>query len=351
MVKDVLIGRTLKGITDQEDFSLEKWPSPDLGTLAKKDLERFLKRKEALTLYLQGAAHDAIYASTAIQARFLNRMIRERCMHIHPDGRIYGWRALIPNVRIAKYQRHNKVNANLQGSGTAGALATLLQNEPAFEQMLRKQIIQTCSDLKLGEIRQPRHALWAWFLKELRRLGYETRNEWPFTVKSMGYMSLCRYADAGLNANPIKAARIVGGPQLEKKMVSGDGIHRPVDNPYDRVEMDAHKLDARFVVLIPQLDGGWSPRLIHRLWVIVLLDVASRTDLIDEVLMLVRSVPEDGAHRADYPRRHRRPGAPALARSRLGWEPTIPLREGLANTIQWFRSIDLGHYRPPTPNY
>jgi transposase InsO family protein len=279
MVKDVLIGRTLKGITDQEDFSLEKWPSPDLGALAQKDLERFLKRKEALTLYLQGAAHDAIYASTAIQARFLNRMIRERCMHIHPDGRIYGWRALIPNVRIAKYQRHNKVNANLQGSGTAGALATLLQNEPAFEQMLRKQIIQTCSDLKLGEIRQPRHALWAWFLKELRRLGYETRNEWPFTVKSMGYMSLCRYADAGLNANPIKAARIVGGPQLEKKMVSGDGIHRPVDNPYDRVEMDAHKLDARFVVLIPQLDGGWSPRLIHRLWVIVLLDVASRAVL------------------------------------------------------------------------
>lgn len=46
-----------------------------------------------------------------------------------------------------------------------------------------------------------------------------------------------------------------------------------------------------------------------------LLDVASRTDLIDEVLMLVRSVPEDGAHRAEYLRRHRRPGAPALART------------------------------------
>ena len=40
--------------------------------------------------------------------------------------------------------------------------------------------------------------------------------------------------------------------------------------------MDAHKLDARFVVLIPQLDGGWSPREIHRLWVIVLLDVVTR---------------------------------------------------------------------------
>jgi UDP-glucuronate decarboxylase len=40
-----------------------------------------------------------------------------------------------------------------------------------------------------------------------------------------------------------------------------------------------------------------------------------------------------------------------LARKRLGWEPTVPLDEGLAKTIEWFRSIDLNHYRPPTPNY
>jgi UDP-glucuronate decarboxylase len=40
-----------------------------------------------------------------------------------------------------------------------------------------------------------------------------------------------------------------------------------------------------------------------------------------------------------------------LARQKLGWEPTVPLREGLARTIEWFKSIDLGHYRPPTPCY
>jgi UDP-glucuronate decarboxylase len=41
----------------------------------------------------------------------------------------------------------------------------------------------------------------------------------------------------------------------------------------------------------------------------------------------------------------------ALARKHLQWSPKIPLREGLLKTIDWFRSIDLGHYRPPTPNY
>jgi UDP-glucuronate decarboxylase len=41
----------------------------------------------------------------------------------------------------------------------------------------------------------------------------------------------------------------------------------------------------------------------------------------------------------------------ALARKRLNWEPKVPLREGLIKTIEWFRSIDMDLYRPPTPNY
>jgi UDP-glucuronate decarboxylase len=41
----------------------------------------------------------------------------------------------------------------------------------------------------------------------------------------------------------------------------------------------------------------------------------------------------------------------ALARSKLDWQPSTPLRDGLIKTIDWFRSIDLDSYIPPTPNY
>jgi len=51
----------------------------------------------------------------------------------------------------------------------------------------------------------------------------------------------------------------------------------------------------------------------------------------------------------DDPER-RRPDI-TLAHDRLGWEPTIPLREGLARTIAWFQTVNLADYRPPTPNY
>lgn len=40
-----------------------------------------------------------------------------------------------------------------------------------------------------------------------------------------------------------------------------------------------------------------------------------------------------------------------LAIKHLQWQPTVPLREGLKQTIEWFRSIDPEQYRPPTPNY
>jgi UDP-glucuronate decarboxylase len=40
-----------------------------------------------------------------------------------------------------------------------------------------------------------------------------------------------------------------------------------------------------------------------------------------------------------------------LAKSRLGWEPRVPLKDGLAKTIAYFRSLDFDAFRAPTPNY
>ncbi len=48
--------------------------------------------------------------------------------------------------------------------------------------------------------------------------------------------------------------------------------------------------------------------------------------------------------------RQRKPDI-TLARDRLDWQPKIKLREGLARTIDWFRSIKMEDYRAPTPNY
>ena len=38
----------------------------------------------------------------------------------------------------------------------------------------------------------------------------------------------------------------------------------------------------------------------------------------------------------------------SLAKKHLGWEPTVKLRDGLKQTIEYFRSIDLNSFRQPT---
>lgn len=40
-----------------------------------------------------------------------------------------------------------------------------------------------------------------------------------------------------------------------------------------------------------------------------------------------------------------------LARTKLGWDPKIALRDGLKHTIEWFASVDISTFRAPTPNY
>jgi UDP-glucuronate decarboxylase len=64
---------------------------------------------------------------------------------------------------------------------------------------------------------------------------------------------------------------------------------------------------------------------------------ASKSKVVSERL------PEDDPTR-------RRPDI-TLARKKLGWSPQVPLRAGLQKTIEWFRSINVADYRPPSPNY
>jgi UDP-glucuronate decarboxylase len=52
---------------------------------------------------------------------------------------------------------------------------------------------------------------------------------------------------------------------------------------------------------------------------------------------------------ADDPTR-RKPDI-TLAKKHLNWQPTVPLRDGLQKTLEWFRNIEIEQYRPPTPNY
>ncbi|MFT5527439.1 MAG: UDP-glucuronate decarboxylase [Pirellulaceae bacterium] len=76
---------------------------------------------------------------------------------------------------------------------------------------------------------------------------------------------------------------------------------------------------------------------IHQLAELVINQTKSKSKIVFEAL------PEDDPMR-------RQPDI-SLAQKHLDWTPKIRLAEGLASTIDFFQSINIDHYRPPTPNY
>ena len=105
----------------------------------------------------------------------------------------------------------------------------------------------------------------------------------------------------------------------------------------DLVEAIIRMMDGPDDFIGPVNIGNPGEFTIRELAEVVVELVGSNSKLVE------RPLPEDDPTR-------RQPDI-TLAKEKLGWEPKVPLREGLAKTVEWFRSIRLDDYRPPTPNY
>lgn len=292
-------GRMIRGVTDQAGFDLSSWPTPDVGALSNDAKIAYLSRKMAVEMCVAGESDKAIKHVCGIGLKQVTRLIKERCVLTHDDGRIYGFRALVRGIRINTYTRKKPVCVDAFGRGGAGALKSLFDLDPEFQQALNKKILSRAPKGPfLAEVKRPRKVLWGWFLEELRGRGYEIRGDWPFSREVPdGYGALNRYSDSLLKQHPRLIAREVGGETGTRKLRAGDGVDRPTIRPFQRVEMDGHKLDGRFCVLMPDGRDGWVPRIIHRLWVTVIIETYSRA-VLGYHLSMGREVPKEDVLRA-----------------------------------------------------
>ncbi|WP_181925944.1 hypothetical protein [Cupriavidus taiwanensis] len=234
------------------EINLATWPTVDEQALSEPQRVTFLARVSAVRLYLNGGDGKHIREKAGISRGQVYRMLTERCLAPHPDGRIYGWRGLLPHQRIHPYTRTAPLVVNPWGGRAAGALQALFQSAAGqgLEAEFRQQILGSRKTLESS--RRPRAVLYRWFLTALRERGFEQRGEWPFNVTKQGYTAICHYMNAVIATAPLRTrSALLGGPEAERKTRTGDGTRRPPLRLFERVECDAHKLDARMVVLVP----------------------------------------------------------------------------------------------------
>lgn len=262
------------GVPDQ--VRPEQWVEVNADALPEKQRDLFLRRKRGIELYYRGASSTEIREGSGFGRSHIYRLITERCFAQHQDGNLYGWRGALPHLHIKTWTRTKPLDPNFDGSGAAGALQWLFESPGGAEHKARftKRILEKAPTLENSK--RSYQSLFLWFIKELRKAGYEARNEWPFTVERMGYVTILRFIDKVIKDNPRRALRLQGGETGVRKARAGDGTNRPRMRLFQRVECDAHKLDTRMVVLVPSPHGGYEPRKIHRLWVIVILEVVTR---------------------------------------------------------------------------
>ena len=170
----------------------ETWPQVDEQSIVGVNKRKlFINRGKAVRLMLDQAGNAQIMAETGLPRREALRLLK-RCLAVSPDGRMYGFRALIPNEHIVSYKRHAKVKIAPQraSSGVAGIFQQLLRAYPALADLIEDQVFKLSKRRHVYESRIPLKSLHKHFIDKCREVGLETPCQYPFNTQSL--LLICR---------------------------------------------------------------------------------------------------------------------------------------------------------------
>ena len=259
---------------------LTLWPSIDPHALEPAVREVYRAREQAITHFVQGEPMQHVVDATGVAGGQIHRLLR-RCLMRHPDGRIYGWRALIPELRIKSYVRLRTVNSGVPGKfgGASGAMTQLLERFPALLQFLQRELAQhrlvfSPTGRLLGLIHA--HRL---FISHCRELGL-THRHYPLSQEQKGVRALAQAIRRIATETFSHAAKASGAEQIHpNRPPSGWPDPTPITRTFEAVEFDGHKLDVRLRLRSQDPQGVERDLEIGRAWLLVVLDVASRAVL------------------------------------------------------------------------
>lgn len=315
----------------------------DSGALPEEQRAVFNARRQAIELYAANASVGDIERRTSVHRRHLYRML-DRCVTIHEDGRVFGWRALAPHARVGSYQRTAKIRLEHDGSGAAGAFGLLLQAHPRLSEWITQRvrdkaiaIEQRDTDDGLRIRLRGLKGLHLDFLRQCRNLGL-TAADYPFNTDRMGIRSLAAAAQEACLDTFRRGARLAGASHLKGLPI--EDAAPAAQQALDVVEFDGHRLDVRLKVVVRDPLGFEQEFEIERIWLLVIIDVFSRAVLGYHVSLnreysrydVIRTI--EAALEPHQPRQFALPG---VGYGVLGGFPSSKLPELGYATWRWFK--------------
>lgn len=249
--------------------NLATWPTPDATVFPVQTRELYEIRRRAVEMYASGYSYQKIKEETGTGEHEVRRLVK-RCVVGAPDGQIFGFHALVPNVRLAAYVRTSPVNRFIGSGkgGCAGALTQLFSKHPQVKDLIDRVYLGGDVKQQLPEQQIPIRSLWKRFKKELSLAGL-TDYDWPFNTHDCGYRALSEYCKKLRFSDFQRAALPRAGEEAKRRGGTNTGISSLISalRPFTYTQLDFHKVDAATVITIDN-DYGVTQSIVVSRWYI-----------------------------------------------------------------------------------
>lgn len=266
---------------DAELRDTSKWCTVNRTQLSETQLIRYERLEQIVIDYLAGRPVKDICAQYAISRVEIVR-ITKRCLALHADGFIWGFRALISYTHQKGYQRLSSVKPNPSGAngGAAGALTQLFDRFPTVRELVVTLFLKKPKEGIVHESRIPLKSIHKRFLKACREVGL-TAKDYPFSQLYLGRTALFNFLKSLENSRTKETALARYADGIAKKLASIDSPPPPerILRPLQVVEFDGHRVDLSCTLLIPSVFGGFIKKTIEHFWVLPIMDVLTRSIL------------------------------------------------------------------------
>lgn len=260
----------------ERSMDVTTWPSVLIDNLDPEDRNVYLLRKKAIEIYFSTKMTvKDILLQTGLDDRNLRRLIN-RCLELDSEGVVWGFRALIPNKRVGKYTRKAKLDGS---TSMTGAFDFLIERYPSLRDLIENLYLRRNKRLLQEPVLKIKH-LHKKFLDECRHIGI-TVNDYPFNTKNLGKRALERYVKKLETRHFMSASKRYGeeASQLARSTGVPSDYYSMITRPYERVQFDGHKIDALFAVKFLTPEGDEIVEIMDRIWILVIIDVATRAVL------------------------------------------------------------------------
>lgn len=255
-----------------QNIDISKWKKVLIDNLSSKNKEVFMRRKEAVELYITTEkSTNEIVELTGLHRNEIVRLVK-RCLYTDEKGEIYGFTALIPYKRIVNYSR-NSIN---DSDKYTGAFSLLLEDYSDVKERIIDLYLNR-SKVKIKEKSKKISYIYKEFLKACKKKGI-LETEYPFNTEDKGRRSFYRYIKEIDNKYDSKSVKRSGKDIARHYNSTGIGTvsNSQIIRPFERVEFDGHKIDAIFSITYKTLEGDEITETLSRLWLLVIIDVSTR---------------------------------------------------------------------------